>query len=79
MERDAGFARQPRDIANGLEGSELVVGVHDGDQDGIGTQGAADIVRIHDAGGSGPDVVTATPSRSSWAQVFSTAGCSMAL
>jgi hypothetical protein len=49
--------------------------------DGRGAERGAHVAgRLHDAGRSYPDSqVTATPSRSSRAQAFSTAGCSMAL
>jgi hypothetical protein len=79
VQRNAGLAGDARNLGDGLHGAQLVVGVHDGDQHGIGRR-----ARRTSSGSTVPPAptgrrVTATPSRSSWAQGPSTAGCSMAL
>ena len=53
-------ARLPSDggyFDDRLNGSELVVGVHDGDERGFGAESAADIRRVDNAGGTDPQVI----------------------
>jgi len=49
VQQDAGFARDDGDFGDGLERAELVVGVHDGDQHGLGAQLAADVIGVDHA------------------------------
>ena len=49
VERDAGFGSDAADLFDGLQRAQLVVGVHDGDEHGLGPQRAAHFFRIDDA------------------------------
>ena len=46
VERDAVLAGDRADLRAGLDGPDLGVGVHDRDQDGVGPDGAPDVVGI---------------------------------
>ena len=41
MQRHSGLMGDARDIGDGLHGAQFVIGVHDGDQHGLGAQCAA--------------------------------------
>ena len=47
VHKNALLAGQFGDVADGLDGADLVVGVHDGDQDGVGSDGGVHIGRVH--------------------------------
>ncbi len=47
VEIDVGFGGDAADFLEGLDGAELVVGVHDGDEQGLRPDGAAKFVEIN--------------------------------
>ncbi len=49
VEEHAGLARDLADLGDGLDGAHLVVAVHDRDQDGVGPDGLAHVLGIHQA------------------------------
>ncbi len=46
VEVDVGLGGDAADFGERLDDAEFVVGVHDGDQDGFGAEGAAEVVEI---------------------------------
>ena len=49
MKRHAGLGGDAADLFDGLQRAQFVVGVHHGDEHGLGPQRAAHLFRIHDA------------------------------
>jgi hypothetical protein len=46
VDEDAALARHGRDLGDRLDGPHLVVGQHEGDQDGVGPEGGGDLPRL---------------------------------
>ena len=67
VEGDARVVRldDARDLGDRLDGADLVVGVHDGDQGRVGAQGAREVVGVDEALAVDREVGGAKPSRSS--------------
>src|SRR2546426_3376076 len=62
MEVDITLARDASDLFKGLHRPKLVVGVHDGDEHGIGSNGALDVVRVHHSTRADADVADVCPA-----------------